>query len=582
MKGAELRPPAGARMLFRRALAALFCFALWGALVHWLAAILGHDGWSPIGLLILLCFALASPWTVLGAVNAALGFWLLHVRGDALAAVAPFAEAGHSGRPLASRTAVLLTIRNEDAERAFARVEAVKRSVDATGEGAAFDWFVLSDTSDPDIAAREDALFDAWRETEGTRSGRLHYRRRAANRGYKAGNIADFCRRWGDGYEFMIPLDADSLMDGETILSLARIGEADPKIGVIQSLVVGAPSRSAFARMFQFGMRAGMRAYSMGAAWWAGDCGPFWGHNALVRVAPFEQHCRLPKLRGGGHILSHDQIEAALMRRAGYEVRLLPAETGSFEENPPTLPEFMRRELRWCRGNMQYVELLTLPGLLPMSRFHLVWAISMFIGAPAWTAIIALSAVLPHVEDMADFPIDSAGDFYMAFLLLHLSPKLAGYADAALAPGGLRRYGGRLRFCVGASLEICASFVIGAATTLAVAGCLLKLDDRSGREWRGQKRDAHRLSWRGAARELWPQLLFGVPVLMLAAEASPALLLASLPLTIGYVAAIPFAVASASPWLGRAFQTAGLCATPEELDPPALLRDAASDRRAMG
>ena len=158
----------------------------------------------------------------------------------------------------------------------------------------------------------------------------------------------------------MLPLDADSLMSGEAILRLVRIMQAHPKLGILQSLVVGAPSASAFARIFQFGMRHGMRAYTMGSAWWIGDCGPFWGHNALVRIAPFAEHCHLPILPGqpplGGHVLSHDQVEATLMRRAGYEVRVLPDESGSWEENPPTMFEFSTRDLRWCQGNMQYLQ----------------------------------------------------------------------------------------------------------------------------------------------------------------------------------------------------------------------------------
>ena len=173
--------------------------------------------------------------------------------------------------------------------------------------------------------------------------------------------------------------------------------QAHPKIGILQSLVVGMPSASAFARIFQFGMRHGMRSYTMGQAWWVGDCGPFWGHNALVRIKPFHEQCDLPMLPGkpplGGHVLSHDQVEATLMRRAGYEVRVLPEERGSWEENPPTMLEFARRDVRWCQGNMQYLKLLDLPGLYPMSRFQLVWAILMFIGIPAWTLMIALLPV---------------------------------------------------------------------------------------------------------------------------------------------------------------------------------------------
>ena len=533
------------------------------ALLAWLAGML--DAGSMIDAAIFVAFAIAAPWSVLGVCNAALGFWLLRFHPDGLHAVAPFAKAGERKTRLSTRSALLLTIRNEDVARAFARLRAMQESLDATGEGEAFDWFVLSDTSDPDIAAAEEAEFARC-------AARAHYRRRRENIGYKAGNIRDFCERWGADYEFMIPLDADSLMDGETILKLVRIGEAYPGIGILQSLVVGAPSRAAFARIFQFGMRAGMRTYTMGATWWTGDCGPFWGHNALVRVAPFTRHCVLPKLAGDRHILSHDQIEAALMRRAGYEVRALPVECGSFEENPPTLLDFVTRDLRWCQGNMQYVKLLAMPGLPPTSRFQLVWAVSMFIGAPAWTAIVALAALKPALEDVSNFPAARAIWLYVLFLLFYLAPKLAGFADVALTRGAIARYGGTLRFCAGAAVETLCSFVIGAVTTLNVTLFLIGLLFERRMGWRAQARDAHRLSARVALRAFWQHLLFGAAVMALAGYAAPHLLLWSLPVTLGYVVAIPFALASAAPRLGARCARWGLCATPEELAPPPILR----------
>ena len=182
----------------------------------------------------------------------------------------------------------------------------------------------------------EERLFAEMRAQLG--GARATYRRREKNTGYKAGNIREFLRNQGAEYDFFLPLDSDSLMSGDAILTMTRVMQAHPRLGLLQSLVVGAPSGSAFARIFQFGMRHGMRSFTMGAAWWHGDCGPYWGHNALVRVRPFRRHCRLPGLPGkpplGGHILSHDQLEAVLLRRAGYEVRVIPVESESFEDNP--------------------------------------------------------------------------------------------------------------------------------------------------------------------------------------------------------------------------------------------------------
>jgi membrane glycosyltransferase len=557
----------------RRRIVAAINLSVYAGLLLWLGSLFQQAGWSAIDRAIFIAFAIAAPWSVLGVCNAILGLWLLHWHPDGLSLVAPFAAAGDSAVPLRGRTAMVMTIRNEDVLRALARLAVMKASVDAAGEGKQFDWFVLSDTTDPAIAVREEKAFARWSAHAGSGAAHLHYRRRAANIGYKAGNLRDFCERWGAQFEFMIPLDADSLMDGETILRFVRMGEAHPRIGILQSLVAGAPSASAFARMFQFGMRHGMRTYTMGAAFWAADCGPYWGHNALVRIAPFMAYCALPKLNDGQPILSHDQIEAVLMRRAGFEVRVLPIECGSYEDNPPNLLGFTQRDLRWCEGNMQYLQLLAMPQLLPMSRFQLLWAISMFIGVPAWTAIIILVALMPlSGEDLAAFPSISTALFYILFLIFYLAPKLAGFLDVAMTPGGIVRYGGAGRFAIGAWLEILFSFLVGAATTFRTSLFMIGLLVKRRVGWNGQARDAHSLSWHAAAHGLWPQLVFGLILFALGAMYSPHLLLWSLPLTLGYLLAIPFAKATAAPPLGAWLTRAGLGAIPEELNEPWIFK----------
>lgn len=563
-----------AMLAARRRIVLLMNAALYATLLLWLGWILSHGGWSAARFGVLIAFAIAAPWTTLGVCNSALGLWLLHGRRDGLAQTAPFLAAGRTGAPLTKRVAMLMTLRNEDAARAIARFRAVKTSVDETGSGSWFDWFVLSDTSDPAIARNEEAAVADWRAEDG--AARLHYRRRIDNRGYKAGNIRDFCERFGADFEFMVPLDADSLMDGETLLRMARIGEAYPRLGILQSLVVGAPSRSAFARIFQFGMRHGMRCYTMGATWWTADCGPFWGHNALVRVAPFRAHCDLPALKNGASILSHDQVEAVLMRRAGYDVRVAPVETGSFEENPPTLRDFVTRERRWCRGNLQYVGLWGLPGLLPMSRFHLYWAVSMFIGAPAMIAILLLAPVVA-LQTPEDFPVASLEAFYLLFLGCHLSPKLAGLLDVALTPGQVARYGGGARFVVGAAIEFVSSFIIGAATTFATATLIVSLPFGRSLGWSGQARDPHGLPLGEAARAFWPQTVFGVVLCVLGVFVSPKLLLWSAPLTGACLLAIPFATLTASRRFGALCISLGLFDTPEESAP--FYRDLFSGER---
>jgi membrane glycosyltransferase len=557
----------------RRMIVLALNVATWLALMWGAATVFGAGGWGIVGFVMLAALAVGSPWTVLGFWNSLIGLWLLHARKDPLAAVAPYAAAGGVASPITIRTAVLMTLRNEDPARAFLRLRTVKASLDATGHGAAFSYFILSDTDDAAVVAAEEAAAEAWKREAGGAAGRIVYRRRSNNAGFKAGNVRDFCERWGRDFELMLPLDADSLMSGESIVRLVRMMQAYPRIGILQSLVVGMPSSSAFARIFQFGMRHGMRSYTMGQAWWVGECGPFWGHNALVRIEPFAAECHLPVLPGrpplGGHVLSHDQVEATLMRRAGYEVRVLPVEMGSWEENPPTMLDFARRDVRWCQGNMQYIKLLGLPGLFPMSRFQLVWAILMFLGLPAWTLMIALSPLVAwQAQAMAGYPTGLASFLYVLFFAMYLMPKFAGLADATLTSGGVARYGGWLRFLTGAAIELVFSFLQGAVSTIRTTIFMIGLAFGKSVTWGGQSRDTRGIAWRAAAENLWPQTLFGVVVCGLLWLIAPAVLAWSLPLTFGYLVAIPFAVATAAPVLGRFLQRLGLCGIPEDFDPP--------------
>ena len=556
----------------RRLLVAGLNIVTWVALMSGVAHVLGSGGWTTLDAVLFVAFAFGSPWTVLGFWNSVIGFWLLHIVKNPMEQVAPFAAAGDVATPITIRTAIMMTLRNEDPVRAFLRLRTVKASVDATGEGKQFDYFILSDTNDPAVAAAEDAAAKAWTAEVGE-PGRVVYRRRTVNTGFKAGNVREFCEQWGANYEIMLPLDADSLMSGTSIVRLTRMMQAHPRLGILQSLVVGMPSSSMFARIFQFGMRHGMRTYTMGQSWWVGECGPFWGHNALVRIKPFVEQCHLPILPGnpplGGHVLSHDQVEATLMRRAGYEVRVLPVEDGSWEENPPTMLDFAKRDVRWCQGNMQYVKLLDLPGLYPMSRFQLVWAILMFLGIPAWTLMIGLSPFAAYqAQSVADFPSGLAAFLYVAFFGMYLSPKIAGLADAVLTKGGMARYGGPLRFAVSAVIEIVFSFLQGAVSTIRTTIFMIGLAFGKSVTWGGQSRDAYGISWTTAISDLWPQLLFGLVVCGGLYAVSPTAFWWSLPLTAGYLIAVPFAVVTASPVMGQLFKRLGLNGIPEDFNTP--------------
>lgn len=559
-------PPAGAPSLRgRRVLFASLVAGTSALLLGLMAATLFVEAPDPLGIAMLLLFALTLPWTTIGFWNAVIGFALMAFTRDPAGRVAPHLHSIRGDEPITTSTALLICIRNEDPRRLSRNLGLMIEGLVATGASRWFHLYMLSDSNDVEIIAGEERIAAGLKARFGAAMD-VSYRRREGGSGFKAGNIRDYCERWGGRHPFAIVLDADSVMSPAAMLRLVRIMQARPQIGILQTLVTGLPSASPFARIFQFGMRLGMRSYTLGAAFWQGDCGPYWGHNAILRVAPFTAHCHLPVLPGkaplGGHVLSHDQLEAVLMRRAGYEVRVLPDEHGSWEENPPTLPEFIRRDLRWCQGNMQYFHFLRLPGLLPVSRCQLGLAIAMYAGAPAWMGMMALGLLR-----QMPLRLDLGAVLFATTLFMSFAPKFATLADVLLRPTLRRAYGGTLRTVLGAVLETLFSMLLAPVAAVSVTLFLFGLP--FGREvgWTAQHRDAEGVPLALAARRLWPHTLIG---LLFAAgfwRVVPDAIWLWAPFALGLAGAIPLAMLSAHPRLGAAFVALGLCRSPEEARP---------------
>lgn len=554
----------------RRIAFAAMAVITYGLVLGLLAVGLAPAGPSPLTAALMVAAAAALPWTVLCCCNGAIGFALL--LSPRRASRSPPATGG-----IRVRTAIVMTVRHEDPARAIARLRAIHDSLLATGESGRFAFFLLSDSTDGAIVAAEEALFAALCTSVPDPSC-LHYRRRGSNKGFKAGNIMAFCESFGDNYDLMVTLDADSLMTGPAILRLVRLMQANTRIGILQSLVTGLPAQTAFARIFQFGMRHGMRSHTSGLAWWSADCGPYWGHNAVIRIKPFRTHCRLPRLPDralfGGDILSHDQVEAVLMRRAGFEVRVLALAGGSWEETPPTLLDYIKRELRWCQGNLQYLHLLGLPGLRPVSRFQLVWAILMFASQPAWTLLgplsVAAALLLPPLDARHRAMLVA---LWALWLLLWSGAKLVGYAHAASSQRHRRRYGGGARLAASIAVETIFSMLQYAVTSFEVTRFIVGRCAGAPSEWPDQRRDTRRVAWGQAIRALWPQTAFGAAVNGILLVVAPGLLPWLLPFTAGWLLCVPLAVLSADPRVGAWCVMRGLCAIPEEQDPPRELAE---------
>ncbi|TXL70072.1 glucans biosynthesis glucosyltransferase MdoH [Vineibacter terrae] len=564
------------KMAWRRIVFALLVTASVAAMLGLMAYTLGDGGLDIVDWLMLACFAVTLPWSAIGFWNAAIGFALMRFARDPAALAAPAVRLGRSNAAISGRTAILVCTRNEDVARLQLNLTEMTAGLIATGAAPHLHLFLLSDTDQPGIAAAEEGMAARLAARFGAALP-ITYRRRQANPGFKAGNIRDFCQRWGGDFDFALVLDADSFMSPAAMLRLIRVIAADPRLGIVQSLVVGRPSLSPFARIFQFGMRLGMRSYTLGSAFWQGDCGPYWGHNAIIRLAPFIAHCALPVLPGGGplagDILSHDQVEAALMRRAGYEVRVLPEEAGSWEENPPTLLEFIRRDLRWCQGNMQYWKLLAMLGLQPVSRFQLALAILMFIGSPAWMLLVALATFRGLLIETQGpvFRPDTGVLLFLVAMGMTFAPKIASIFDILLRPGAADGFGGALRFIASAVLETVFFAVL--APIMAVAHTVFIGGLVVGRAigWTAPVREDHRVTLAAAAQRLWVQTLCGIGLLAWFVAMAPGALGYGIPFFAPLLLAIPFAMLSARRDLGAALQRLGLAAIPEEMAPPSEL-----------
>lgn len=488
---------AGRRLALLVATLALTGLMAWGPFV--LYAREGFSAFEAAGLgLFLILAACICCWFC----SAAAGFAvLMSGRGQQ--------DLSFSRRPAApaTRTALLMPLYNEDAEAAFGRLRALDAALGRLGVAHAFDIFVLSDTRCEDIAADERA---AWQLMTAEAHTDVYLRRRASNVERKAGNVGDWVRRFGGAYDFMIVLDADSSMAGETVLRLVEAMERHPDVGLIQTTPTIVGARTLFGWGCQFGVQMYGRVAAAGLAWWTGAESSYWGHNAIVRVNAFAAAAGLPILPGarpfGGHVLSHDVVEAALLRRAGWGVHLTAALDGSCEQTPPNIIEFMRRDHRWCQGNLQHLRLLGASGLHPISRLQLVLGCLAYLCSPLWLAALTLGLA----SQLAN-PVDWASFFYfldprfspfmltgLLAVVLLIGPKLMG-AALVLSRGDERRaFGGGAAVVKSLALEIVLSAAL--APVLMVANTRSVLQTLRGRDvgWGVQSRDAAGLAWREA------------------------------------------------------------------------------------
>ena len=429
-------------------------------------------------------FVITFSWVALSFTASLVGFVWLLVNGR---------KRDRLPDSLAERTAVVMPIYNEAPSRVFAAMQAIIEDVERTGLGGAFDYFFLSDTTDGDVWIAEERAFLAMRER--LPGLRIYYRRRRKNTSRKAGNIADFVTRWGGQYAHMLVLDADSVMSGDAVVRLAAAMEADPDSGIIQSLPLIINRNTMFARLQQFAARIAGPVLAAGLAAWMGRDGNYWGHNAIIRTRAFADHCGLPDLPGrppfGGHILSHDFVEAALIRRAGYSVYMLPTLGGSYEESPPSLIDLATRDRRWCQGNLQHARIIGARGFVWPTRQHFLTGIMGYLASPLWMAQLLVGIVLVlqthyirpeyFTADFSLFPAWPRFDYERALQLfiltigILLAPKFLGLILALLDGPTRRGSGGAVGLIASTFVEIVVSAALAPIMMLIQSGSVLQI-----------------------------------------------------------------------------------------------------------
>jgi membrane glycosyltransferase len=530
--------------------------------------------------MVLALFLVLLAWIAFSFMSALAGFLVLLGRSSPPRSLDGRAPAV----PISARTAMLFPTYNENPDHLMARLQAMIESVRETGQGDRFDWFLLSDTTEPDTWIGEELAFLKLRRA--CPGERTYYRHRADNVARKSGNIAEWVRRFGAAYDFMIILDADSLMTGQTIAQLVQAMESRPAAALIQTVPVIVNARSLFSRLQQFAGRLYGPMIAAGNAWWHGSESNYWGHNAIIRTRAFAEEAGLPELRGrkpfGGHILSHDFVEAALMRRAGWEIHLAFDLGGSFEEVPPSLVDFAARDRRWCQGNLQHLAVLPMRGLHWMSRLHLLTGIGAYITAPLWMIFLTLGILISlqayfvrpeyFPKGFALFPTWPAQDpvlaawVFAASMGLLVIPKLLAYLVMLTRPIERARFGNIFRVLAAILGETMLAALI--APTMMVFQSSAVTEILAGRDagWQVQRRGDGEISRREIYRKFTPPTLCGVAMAVGAYAISLPLLLWMSPVIVGLVLAIPIGMLTS----GRS-SSSNLFATPEDRYPPAVL-----------
>ncbi|HQO58880.1 MAG TPA: glucans biosynthesis glucosyltransferase MdoH [Candidatus Omnitrophota bacterium] len=577
------------RLLRRTALFSLTGLSS-GVAGYLLFTILLPQGISRIELVIFTVSTILFSWIALNFWTGTLGFISLMRGGDKIGPRFPIKD-GAATLPQDVRAALVMPIHNENVSRIFASLQAIYESLTKAGQLKPFDFFILSDTTDPSKQVEEKVNWmEFCHQVDGF--GRIFYRRRRNRIHKKSGNIADFCRRWGRSYKYIITLDADSLLSGTAVLQMVQAMEQRPDIGILQTAPKGMNQKTLFSRINQFASHVYSPLAMAGMQFCQLDDASYWGHNAIIRLEPFIKFCALPGLKGhtpfGGEILSHDFVESALMRRSGYGVWLTDQLADSYEELPPNLLTEFERDIRWCRGNLQHLRILKLPGfsfghrilfiLGNMFYFSSFFWFSSLLLITAYAVIDAFHTPVYFTDQPSLFPYWPEQKWNLSIWLLGMTtvflflPKILSILWLIISRQELRLFGGFLRLMFSVLLETLFSVFLAPIRMLSHTWFIILTLRGKKIEWKHQNRYEKKIGVFTSLKAHWPGLLIGLALAVMTYAVNPSLFLWLLTIVIPLVVAAPLSLFLSYEESGSLFRKWGLFLVPTETEPPGELK----------
>jgi membrane glycosyltransferase len=563
--------------------------------LHWRT---GYDFWRMVHLIL---FALLFILIALGATQSLVGYWLRRKGGD-VCRIAETLDDSDLEKAASARTAVVMPICNEEVARVIEGVRTIFESLERTGRMPACDFFILSDSTDPNCWIAEEAAWLALTRELGAH-GRIFYRKRRQGINKKSGNLADFCRRWGKLYRYMVVLDADSIMTGEAILRLVQLMERNPRVGIIQGVPLLTNGETVLARIQQFASRLYGPVSAAGLNYWQLGEANYWGHNAVIRLEPFIKHCSLPELPGagpfGGRILSHDYVEAALMRRAGWQVWLATDIEGNYEECPPTVIDLAERDRRWLQGNLQHTRLVVAKGFHPVNRVHFMLGILAYLSSPLWLAFLVVSAVIADRlkdADTASLPLAGFAAYAhwsyseeAVWLLVYTTallflPKVLSLLDLRSRPADVAAFGGWEGLLASVSIETIIFTLLAPILMLFHTWFIMLTLLGQKVSWGAQRRGGGSESALAEATMAnAAHTILGLLGAAIVYGIDPRLAFWMSPILAGLILSIPLSYFTGSIPVGLSFRRHGIFETPEESRPfPELVQLVAATEARRG